>query len=131
MTAHRSSKFDSSVTYQWDTGVNFSGFLLVGYVLPGTRVTIAIGQQYTPILIPIFTRFKITDGVPSQEPGLIYTTDLNPPNVKYVAWLYDDNNVQILGPSSLFTVTAATFSPTFSPSTITAPAAGSTTPTPN
>jgi hypothetical protein len=108
------AKVASSVTYEWSDDRTFSGYLLIGLVPPTGRSFANIDKQMTSVIAPPFVRIKITNGVPDQNIGVIYTTDLNPPGFRYVAWLEDEQKTQVAGPSEIFTITSATFEPVFS-----------------
>ena len=133
MADPRRSKFNPSTTVQWSDGTNFDGWILVGVVPPtfsGTDSAYVSFSDGKPVVrLPVFAFVPITDGKFHTSSSVIFTSDLQPPNTKYVVWYYDSIRRQIAGPSSAVTVTADPFTP---PSlTLTAPTAGSTNPTPD
>lgn len=124
----RSAKFDPTVVVQWSNGANFTGFLLVGLVLPTGYEQGYFQTAYPFVPLPTFLKVPINNGTFHPAEGITYNADIEPPNSKYVCWYYDNTGAQIAGPSSLFTVSTGTCTP---PSlTLTAPSAGSTLPTP-
>lgn len=125
----RSAQFNQNVVVAWSNGANFTGFLLVGLVLP-TGYTQAFYQTAYPfVAVPTFLKVPINNGSFHPAEGITYNADLEPPNTQYVCWYYDSTGQQIAGPSPLFTVATATCTP---PSlTLTAPSAGAIPPVPN
>lgn len=125
----RSAQFNQNVVVAWSNGANFTGFLLVGLVLP-TGYTQAFYQTAYPfVAVPTFLKVPINNGSFHPAEGITYNADLEPPNTQYVCWYYDSTGQQIAGPSPLFTVSTSTCTP---PSlTLTAPSAGAIPPVPN
>ena len=134
-TLPSTATLDQSVTISWSNGDAFSGFLLVGLVVPisGTAwAELDLGGQAPGERLPLFTKVPVVNGKFDNTVGIIYNTSISPPNTKYACWYYDQSSYpprQIAGPSTLFTVTAATLTPRAL--TLTAPTAGTVAPTPD
>jgi hypothetical protein len=117
----------------------FNGNLVVGLVVPlevqarGVDPvdwpSLAYGGQTLLEKLPILTRIPIVDGVARQTEKVFYNADIDPPNSRYVAWLYDRNMVQLTEPTinDTFAVSADTFTPTVAAPVI--PTLGTTLPT--
>lgn len=132
MPVPRQATFDQSVTVTWSNGDAFDGFILVGIVSPvsGTPwAQVDVANFYPRQRVPVFTRVPIKGGKFHNFAGLLFTADLDPPNVRYVCWYYDFTGRQIAGPSSQFAVTASPVTPPLL--TLTVPSVGSTNPTPD
>ena len=132
-TPPRRAKFSQSAVVSWSSGGPFDGYCLIGVVVPsfsGTDSAYVTLNDTQPIVrLPLFAYIPIVAGTFQQESSMIFTSDLEPPNTKYVCWYYDTVGRQIAGPSSTFTVTTDPFTPPTL--TLTAPTAGSTIPTPS
>lgn len=132
----QSATLDQSVTITWSDGTLFSGFLLLGLVVPSSGGTawaeLDLQGQAPGERIPKFTKVPVINGKFDNSVGVLYTTSISPPETKYACWYYDQSTNpprQIAGPSTLFTVTTATLTP---PSlTLTIPTPGVTPPTPD
>jgi hypothetical protein len=132
-TAPRTSKVLSTITYTWSNSTNFDGFLVIGIVLPQASgvdwPSVAYGNQIVLEKLPTFYRIPIVDGAASQSSQVFYTSDIDPPNVKYVAWLFDRNMKKVTSDPVIgdaFTVTSDTFTPTVGTPTV--PSVGTTIP---
>lgn len=85
--------------------------------------TIALANQTTRRVVPTWAPIPIIEGQFLPTFGVYYNADLNPPNSQYIAYVYDNNGVQVAGPSIAFTISTPTFAP---PSlTLTLPSVGS------
>jgi hypothetical protein len=121
-------------TVTWASGENFSGFLVVGIVVPvdGSAVAwpeVNFGNSLPSTRLPLWFIIPIKDSVYVSGIGVFYTADISPPNTRYAAYYYDLAMKQVAGPSTLFQATAPTF--TVPPLTLTAPVAGTVAPTPD
>lgn len=128
MPVFRVAKVSGQVS--WSNGQPFDGFALFGIVMPTDgaspwpKITTEAGADER---LPVWFVIPISQGRYSQNAGLIYTEDINPPNTLYTAYYYDRALKRLLGPTSFFSVSGD-----FSyPQTIPAPTAGSTAPSPD
>lgn len=132
--APRTSVVASSVVVKWSDQTLFDGFLLIGVVPPTLSATdfisVAVGEQKGYIQLPRFYMISIVQGQCDPSVGVFWTSDLDPPGVTYVDWIYDRTGRKLTANASIqFTVTADTFSPPIA--TLTVSTLGSTPPTPN
>ncbi len=135
-TAPQYATLDQSVTITWSNGSAFSGFLLIGLVVPTAGGTpwaeLDLGGQSPGERIPLWTRVPVVNGKFDNTVGVLYNSAIAPPNTQYACWYYDQSATpprQIAGPSTFFTVSSATLTP---PSlTLTVPTLGVTAPTPD
>lgn len=131
--AARKSKVDPTVTFTWTNGSAFTGYLVLGTVLPelasSAWPSLAYGHQQILEELPQKQRISIIDGAASQNDDVFYTADIDPPNVKYVALLYDRNMRKVTSTviGSAFMVASTYFTPTNANATITS--AGTSLPT--
>jgi hypothetical protein len=86
----------------------------------------AMNHQYPLRTVPLSLIVGIVDGIYDNTVAVPYNADMTPPNSRYEAYFYETNNRFIAGPTSPFTVTAATFDLTAP--TLTVPTAGAVTP---
>jgi len=111
-------------TISWSDGTAFNGYALIG--LKGmsgggtTWPTIALKSGRT---VPIWAECPILNGQFLDNCGVVYNSELVPPNTQYVAWYYDSNSVLVSTVSAAFTVSTSTFS--IPALTLTAPSVGS------
>ena len=132
----QSATLDQSVTITWSDGSLFSGFLLLGLVVPSSGGTawaeLDLGGQAPGERIPLFTKIPVINGKFDNTVGVLYNTSISPPETKYAAWYYDQSVFpprQIAGPTALFTVSSSTLTPPAI--TLPLPTAGVTAPTPD
>lgn len=115
-------------TIAWSDGTPFDGVMGIGLkgLVNGSGAawpTIALSNQAVRRPVPVWAPIPIIEGAFSTEFGVYYNADLNPPNSQYIAYIYDNNGVQVAGPTIAFTVSTPTFTP---PSlTLTLPSVGS------
>lgn len=132
VTAPRVAKFSQSAVTQWSDGTNFTGFCLIGIVPPTTGGTdfsfVSFGDNFPAQRLPVWAIIPIKNGYFDSDLGLFYTTDIEPPAAKYIAYYYDSTGRQIAGPTAQFTVTSDPVTPPSA--TLTVPTTG-TAPTPN
>lgn len=116
MSTPRVSKLSGTIT--WSDGTLFSGYAIVMLVRPG-------GSNQYPYLalnpgdprqrIPDRAVIRIQDGAFSQNEGIFYNADLNPPNSAYVIYYYDLTlEEQLAGPTTsadFFYANAASVTP--------------------
>ena len=132
-TAPRTAKIDSSLTVTWATpsGTLFDGWMLIGIVPPSVTGAdavatnapyIAYGNQIALEKIPTFYVIPIVEGKFDQNCRVLFTSDLQPPRCRYVAWLYDRTWRMIDAPGApspplfpdAFEVTTDPFTPPYS-----------------
>lgn len=120
-------------TFVWSDGTVFNGFYLMALVPPvigGSDAARFALNTYAPeCRIPQWAVIPIKAGSLSQDVGILYNEDINPPGTKYAAYLYDVSKRMVDGPTSPFIVNTTTFNPSFSAPT--APSTSGTTPTPD
>lgn len=116
MSTPRVAKLSGTIT--WSDGTLFSGYAIVMLVRPG-------GSNQYPYLalnpgdprqrIPDRVVVRIQDGAFSQNEGIFYNADLNPPNSAYVIYYYDVTlSEQLAGPttsSDFFYATSGSVTP--------------------
>jgi len=112
----RTGTINPSTNVLWSDGTTlFTGYYLFELRIPslgGTAWTsINVNTNVNGIQVPQFAMIPIVNGTPYAGLGLYYNADLTPPTTQYLAYLYDTSKRQVAGPSSTFTVSAATFTP--------------------
>ena len=101
-------------TVKYSNGTLFDGYVLLLIAPPPGYTSASIMNQLIVQPICDHVKVRIQQGVYDQSARIYYTSYLEPPNCQYVAYFYDNNDIQ-LGHTALFTVTA-------NPYTITVPA---------
>jgi len=139
MSSPRTSKCTTTPFYWSDGTTLFTGNLVIGLVVPLELQprgqdpidwpSLAYGGQTLLEKLPILTRIPIVNGVARQTEKVFYNADIDPPNSRYVAWMYDRNMVQLTEPTinDTFEVSADSFTPTVGTPVI--PSLGTTLPT--
>jgi len=106
--AAESAQLISTNTIKWSGGRNFDGWVLLLMAMPkvdGVAWTrISLKDKRPKLRVPTRVRVPIRDGVYDATTEIWQTTSLVPPQVKYAAFFYDDNNVLIATKSALFVV---------------------------
>lgn len=123
-------------TILWSDGSNFSGFAIIGLVVPTSNGTawpeLAIDPGSPRQRIPLWLTVPIKDGAFNTQVGLWYNEDIDPPNSKYCCYLYDNAMKQVGAPATsadFFTVSSE-YTTIVAP-TLTVPVASSVIPVPN
>lgn len=123
-------------TILWSDGSNFSGFAIIGLVVPTASGTawpeLAIDPGSPRQRIPLWITCPIKAGTFNNQIGLWYTDDIDPPNSKYCVYFYDTAMKQVGAPATsadFFTVSSA-YTTIVAP-TLTVPIAGTVIPVPN
>ncbi len=121
-TSPQTAKVTTSTNVTWSSGALFSGYLMFGVALP----TDSLGAQWAQLnlygtsqRLPIFTIIPIIEGVVDQNTSVYLTTQLDPPNTRYVAYWYD-NTWKLIYPFPSGTIPSP-FSVTTQPYIITQP----------
>lgn len=131
----RTSYVDPTLSVTWSDGTAINGYFVIGVVIPvqGAELfaSVAYGNQLVLEKLPGVYVIPIVDGRADQTSKVFYTSDIDPPAVKYVCWLYDRNWKQLFAPTltpinTSFTVTTPTFTPSYTAPTV--PTAGTTLP---
>lgn len=121
MGAFQVAKFNQSTTIAWSDGSLFNGYLRVKLVLPTDPVLTYTEAQITTQLgcwsVPLYSVIPIKSGKYDANSGLIYNSDVTPPNTCYLAYLFTKDGVQVAGPTATFladspTVVLSTLVPT-------------------
>lgn len=105
----------------------FDGWVLLLLAYPTGYTSASVANQLIPQRVADRAKCRIQQGVYDQSCRIIYNSALEPPNTKYVAYFYDNNDTQ-LGVTALFTVGASPF--TITVPSMTAPVATVVVPTP-
>ncbi len=92
-TPPQSTKITSASNVLWSSGALFSGYILLGLALP----TDALGYQWAELRLygtsqrlPEWTVIPIVEGVIDNNTSIFLTSQLDPPNTRYVAYWYDN-----------------------------------------
>jgi len=130
--AAESAQLISTNTIKWSGGRNFDGWVLLLMAMPkvdGVAWTrISLKDKRPKLRVPTRVRVPIRDGVYDATTEIWQTTSLVPPQVKYAAFFYDDNNVLIATKSALFVVETDPY--TLDPPSLPDPTAETNVPTP-
>lgn len=111
-TLPRVALFSTGHTFQWTSGQNFNGFLLVNLLVPTrasgtfTWPSLDYGNQSSNLELPLFQKIPIVQGLLNNSCGLFLNADIVPPGSQYRCWYYDASGTVIAGPSSNFEVTS-------------------------
>jgi len=120
------STLSGTVTYSDGTTL-LDGYVLLLIAYPTGYTSASIADQLVPQAIGDHIKVRIQQGVYDQSARIYQNSSLEPPNTKYVAYFYNNNDTQ-LGVTALFTISASPYSitvPSFA-----APTATVSVPTP-
>lgn len=116
--------------FTWSDGTLFNGYAVINFAVPMNGATawptVSLAKQSPGINLPLSVRIPIVEGNPDMSVGVIYNSDITPPNTYYQAWLYEMNGVEVAGPTDAFTVSSDPFTLAFG--TITIPSSGAVVP---
>lgn len=130
--AASSSQLTSASAISWSGGTLFNGYVLLIMTPPNTGgatwTRVSLKDCRPKLRVPTRVKVPIREGVYDPDTRVWQTTSIVPPNAKYSAFFYDDNDVLIAIGSALFTVTADPY--TLAPPTLTAPTAETVSPEP-
>ncbi len=87
------AKVTSVSPITWADGSLFSGYLLFGLALPTDSLGAVWGQVNlygTSQRLPIFTIIPIVEGQIDQNTSIFLTSQIDPPNTRYVLYWYDN-----------------------------------------
>jgi len=115
------SKIVTASDVLWSDGSKFDGFLLLNIARPATYSEISLNQRRPRVVLPLWVRIPVEHGVLHTDTKVLYTSEYEPPNTRYISYWYDLNNAQLAGPSTLFTI--STDPHTITVPTLTAPTA--------
>lgn len=96
-----------TVTYSNGTTL-LDGSVLLLVAFPTGYSSASIANQLVPQPIGDHIKVRIQQGQYDQSARIYYSSALEPPNTKYVAYFYDNNNSS-LGVTSLFTISSSPF----------------------
>lgn len=109
-----------TVTYSNSTLLD--GYVLILMAFPTGYTSATIANQLIPQPIGDHVKVRIQQGVYDQSARIYQNAYLEPPNIQYCAYFYDNNNTQ-LGHTALFTISTSPYTitvPTFAVPTATA-----------
>lgn len=129
MSSFSTAKLTNAMVF-WSDGVTpFSGYMLLALSLPTGYSSAYFEPKFPRQRMPLRLKVPITNGLYDPATAVPFNTSIDPPNTQYVAFWFDVNNVQIAGPSALFTVSGETVTPPTP--TLTIPAVSGAIPVPN
>ena len=120
------STLTGTVTYSNGTTL-LDGYVLLLIAYPTGYSSASIANQLVPQPIGDHIKVRIQQGVYDQSARIIQNAYLEPPNTQYVAYFYDNNNIE-LGHTALFTIATSPY--TITVPSLTIPSATAIVPSP-
>ncbi len=127
VTQHVYSESTLVATVYTASSTLLDGSVLLLLAFPTGYSSATIANQLIPQPIGDHVKVRIQQGVYDQSARIYYNSCLEPPNTQYVAYFYDNNDIE-LGHTSLFTISSSPY--TITVPLIIAPAATTVIPAP-